>query len=420
MMPSITNPLSAGELVAVGACWVSSTVLDAGSDDNNRTTLRQSLSARRLRPTTSWTSTLKPDALPSFSRELAGAMVTSTQSRRTDASPRATGTCKALADAVLATMRPHCSHDCSVSIRSAKSSSDSAAPRSMPSLWEVKTWGRDRRSQTLRKTIRKNSDTPLASRPSAPGESPSNACSSKASIFQRPACRFTAMPTSRTAFPRGFLPSYRGWNAAGMRQPIASNTAGLCHGPSNLSATRCAGCAIPPACCKSSFTSACNSVSTGTLSSSQHHASGSLPRPKSRRRSVIFASRPASRVAASLASSGSQGSARQKPYFRSVREALASKRHSKRRRARKFCFHCASWKCSQAGRSVSKTMWVGCLVRVIATNPMPGCEAVRRPILILALRSVMPCAFQCVKAHAKTKGNWLREILSSDSAPVWA
>ena len=97
-------------------------------------------------------------------------------------------------------------------------------------------------------------------------------------------------------------------------------------------------------------------------------------------------------------------------YFRKVQEAFASSLHSKRRRARKLVFHCASWKCSKAGKSVSKMKCEGCRTRVIATNPIPGCVAVRFPgnkksfdCHITSVRRLRPPKRpmrRCLRAHA--------------------
>ena len=47
---------------------------------------------------------------------------------------------------------------------------------------------------------------------------------------------------------------------------------------------------------------------------------------------------------------------------------------------------------------------------------MPAMPAARLPIATRARRSVMPCAFQCVSAHANVSGNCFRATLSSDAA----
>ena len=106
-------------------------------------------------------------------------------------------------------------------------------------------------------------------------------------------------------------------------------------------------------------------------------------------------------------------SASQNPYFRSVRDARACCRSSKRRLPRNAGVLAAFMKCSYAGKSSSKTKCRGCRTRVHATKPMPGTPAVRSDKCTRARSRVMPCAFQCVNAHANVSGYCSRQTFSS-------
>ena len=129
--------------------------------------------------------------------------------------------------------------------------------------------------------------------------------------------------------------------------------------------------------------------------------------PTARKRDSRASARP---LSASLHCSPS---ASQKPYRRIVSDAFASRRSSKRRRLRNAGVFCTAWNTSQSGRSSSNTMCVGCLTRVTATKPTPAVPAVFEPSCTRARLSVIPCAFQCVIAHARTRGNCSRRTFSS-------
>ena len=198
---------------------------------------------------------------------------------------------------------------------------------------------------------------------------------------------------------------------------MASCTAGRCHGPFNLSATASTIPKSSPLTCATSSTAVPNSWSTGGSSVSGHsHASSSPRKPKlSRRREALTSNRSNNRRAIS-ASSRVHSSPLQNPYFRNVLDDFAFNLSSKRSRERNSSFHLASSKaaCDGSGRSNIKCQ--GCRTRVIATKPTPGCAATPSLRRTRTRLSVIPCAFQCVTAHAKVNGNCCRTTFLSDAA----
>ena len=158
------------------------------------------------------------------------------------------------------------------------------------------------------------------------------------------------------------------------------------------------------------------SATKSGASSSHSQASTSPCLPCRRLRSSPIDCNPWSRREAATLSTSLQRSASQNPYFLKVFDASARRRNSKRRRARKFALYCASWNTSQSGKSSSKIRCIICFTRETATKPIPACCAV---FLLKRMRTrdkVIPCAFQCVRAQAKVKGNCLRWMFSSEAA----